>query len=50
MKLKPMILIAGILRGNQPITPSGDDQIALGDRVIVFSTDQHLNDLDDILR
>ena len=50
MKLKPMILIAGIIRGNQPITPTGDDIISLGDRVIIFSTDLHLNNLDDILR
>jgi trk system potassium uptake protein TrkA len=50
MKMKPMTLIAGILRGNQAITPSGDDQISLEDRVIIISSGQHFSDLDDILR
>lgn len=47
--LKPNVLIAGITRGRKTIIPSGNDMILKGDRVIVISTDQRFNDLDDIL-
>ncbi len=49
IKLKSNILIAGITRDMQIIIPSGNDMILAGDRVIVVSADQRLNDLDDIL-
>lgn len=50
IQLKPRVLIAGILRGRQPLIPSGDDAILPGDRVIVVAANQRLNDLDDILK
>ena len=50
IKLKQNILIAGITRDTQIIIPSGNDMILAGDRVIVISADQRLNDLEDILR
>lgn len=50
IKLKQNILIAGITRDTQIIIPSGNDMILEGDRVIVISADQRLNDLEDILR
>ena len=49
IKLKPNVLIASITRGSQIIIPSGNDMILAGDRVIVISAEQRLNDLDDIL-
>ena len=49
IQLKPNILIAGITRGRKTIIPSGNDMIMANDRVIVVSTEQRLQDLDDIL-
>ena len=49
LKLKPNILIAGIMRGRKTIIPSGDDMINAGDRVIILSTNHRLQDLDAIL-
>lgn len=49
IKLKPNVLIAGITRGRKTIIPSGSDMIMVGDRVIVISAEQRLQDLDDIL-
>ena len=49
MKLKPNILLAGIIRNRKTLLPSGDDVILAGDRVIVISTDQRLQDLSDIV-
>ena len=52
MKLKNNILIAGIIRKRKAFVPSGDDEIMVGDKVIVISkaTDEIMNDLSDILR
>lgn len=50
MKLKPNILIAGIIRGRKTIIPSGDDEILSGDRVIVLATGQQMHDLSDIIK
>ena len=52
MKLKNNILIAGIIRKRKAFVPSGDDEIIVGDKVIVISkaTDEIMNDLSDILR
>lgn len=50
IRLKPNIIIAGIIRGKETIIPSGDDVIAEGDSVIVISTDARLYDLSDVLR
>lgn len=49
IKLKKKILIASIIRDNQVIIPSGEDMILAGDRVIVVTTNQFLDDLSDIL-
>lgn len=49
VRLKQNILIAGITRGRKTIIPSGNDMILEGDRVIVVSSPQGLQDLDDIL-
>ena len=50
MRLKPGILIAGILRGKRTIIPSGEDSIQPGDRVIVLAAGQRLNVLSDIIQ
>lgn len=49
LKLKPNVLIAGIVRDRKTIIPSGDDMILEGDRVIVL-TSNRIEDLSDILR
>ncbi len=49
MRLKEKVLIAAITRGKEVIIPNGDSQILAGDDVIVVTTTQFLNDLDDIL-
>ena len=50
LRLKPNIIIAGIIRGKETIIPSGDDKILEGDSVIVVATDARLYDLGDVLR
>ena len=50
MKLKPGILITGILRGRHALIPAGDDMILAGDRVVVLAAGQRINDLSDILQ
>ena len=49
LKLKSNILIAGIIRDGKVIIPSGNDIIMLNDHVIVVTTNQFLDDLNDIL-
>ena len=49
MRLKPNILLAGIIRNRKTIIPSGEDVILAGDRVIVISTEHRLQDLSDIV-
>lgn len=49
IKLKPNVLIGGIVRGRKTIIPSGVDMILPGDRVVVISSGNRLNDLSDIL-
>ena len=50
MKLKPNILISGILRRRKAIIPTGDDSFCPGDKVIVISAGRPLNDLSDIMQ
>ena len=50
ISLKPNILIGGIMRGRKTIIPSGVDMILPGDRVIVISSGNRLNDISDILK
>lgn len=49
LKLKPNIIIAGIIRGNEVIIPDGNTSIQLDDNVIVITTDAFLEDLTEIL-
>ena len=50
LKLKPNLLIAGILRGRKPIIPGGSDVMLPDDRVVVVSAGQKLSAFTDILR
>lgn len=50
LSLRPNILIAGITRSRNAVIPTGDDVILHGDKVIVLSAGQRLNDLEDILK
>ncbi len=49
MRLKKKVLIAAIIRDKDVIIPNGDDRILAGDNVIVVTTTQFFDDLDDIL-
>ena len=49
LKTKPNTLIAGIIRGRRAITPTGDDCILPGDRVIIITSGNRLSDITDIL-
>ncbi len=49
MRLKKRVLIAAIIRGKEVIIPNGNDRILAGDNVIVVTTTQFFNTLDDIL-
>lgn len=49
LNIKKNILIAGIIRERIPIIPTGDDRILTGDRVIVVSERNRLQDLSDIV-
>lgn len=50
LTLKPNFIIAGIIRGQETIIPTGADSINVGDRVIVIAADKHLYDLSDIVK
>ncbi|MBP3409449.1 MAG: NAD-binding protein, partial [Clostridia bacterium] len=50
MRLKSGILISGILRGRRALIPAGDDEIQVGDRVVVMAAGHRINDLSDILQ
>lgn len=50
LRLKPNILIAGIIRERKPIIPNGDDMIMKNDKVIIVTSEQRLNDLSDIVK
>lgn len=49
MKLKPNILIGGIIRGRKPLIPTGNDVILAGDQVVVIARGHRLSDLSDII-
>ncbi len=49
LPLKKKVLIAAIIRKNEVIIPNGEDKILSGDNVIVVTTTQFFNHLDDIL-
>ena len=49
LKLKPGILIAGIIKGRKAMIPTGEDMILSGDRVVVIVSGKKLFDLSDIL-
>ncbi len=50
LKLKDNLLIAGIIRDRKTIIPSGDDVLLSGDRVVIFASNQRINNLSDIVR
>ena len=49
LRLKPGVLIAGIIRGRKAMLPTGDDMILSGDRVVVIVSDKKMLDLSDML-
>ena len=49
LTLKKDLLIAGIIRGNKVIIPSGNDCVMKNDSVIVVTTNRYFQDLDEIV-
>ncbi len=49
LTLKKNILIAYIVRGNQLIFPTGDDEILPGDHLIAVTTEHDFDEVDDLL-
>ena len=49
LKFKHNVLLAGIVRNNKSIIPTGDDVILAEDRVIVISSKLGIDDISDIL-
>lgn len=49
LKLRKNLLIACIIRGKDTITPNGNDTIEINDKVILVTTNEFLDDLNDIL-
>ncbi len=50
LEFKENILVASILRGKKVIIPRGNDEIRLGDRVVIVSGAVALHDITDVLR
>ncbi len=49
-RLRPEVLVAAIIRGDQVIIPRGRDTIQVGDAVVIVSKLLSMHSLDDILR
>ena len=49
LKLKNNVIIAGIYRKGTVIRPNGNDQICIGDSVVIITKDSKINDIVDIL-
>ena len=49
MRLKKDLLVCSITRGNQVITPGGQDELQVGDYVVVVTTHSRMGDIKDIL-
>ena len=50
LKLKPNLLVCGIMRGGQKIIPTGQDELRKGDSVIIVTSHIGLNDIQEILK
>ena len=50
MQLKKDLLLCSITRGSQVIIPGGQDELQVGDSVVVVTTHPRLNDIKDILQ
>ncbi len=48
-KLKSNLLMAAIIRNDEVIYPHGSTTLEVGDSVIIITTNEHMNTLDDIL-
>ena len=50
LKLKPQVLVAFINRNGRIILPSGQDCIRVGDTVMIVTTHNGFDEIEDILR
>ncbi len=49
LNIRKDALIAGIVRANVAVIPTGEDVIKMNDNVIVVTTNQHIKDIEDII-
>lgn len=49
LKLKPNVLIAAIIRQGKPIYPTGEDRLAIGDKIVVISLLKNVTHIYDLL-
>ena len=49
LHIRKNILVCSIVRGGQAIIPSGQDELHVGDYVVVVLTHARLNDIKDII-
>lgn len=50
LQIKPNFIVACIVRGKETIIPTGEDELKVGDKVVVISAGKRLVDLADMLR
>jgi trk system potassium uptake protein TrkA len=50
LRMNSGFLIAGIIRGNKRIIPSGEDCLKVNDSVVVVTTNRMLSSLDEIFK
>ena len=50
LQLRPGFLIAGIIRGNKRVIPSGADCLKVNDSVVVVTTNRKIASLDEIFQ
>ena len=49
LRLKPQVIIAAIMRRDGVIIPGGTDSIQIGDRVIIITAQEGLNEIKEIV-
>ena len=50
LKLKKDILIAAIIRNGKSIFPTGEDRLAIGDKIVVVTLLQNITHIYDLLK
>ena len=50
LKLKKDVLIAAIIRNGKSIFPTGEDRLAIGDKIVVVTLLQNITHIYDLLK